>query len=688
MNKRTCVIAIVAILALALAPQTWAQTSGVPGYDIEVYDQATGNNSTSATNGSQVTFVVRIVPSTEATGTCGGTTVHPSACWSLGFTLNWNSAVLSYNTHTVLSGYPGGWAAPTVNTSNPGQFVFGGFTFAGPALASPADVVAVTFDVVGTAGNSTSLTFSGASFGDDQGLAICGTFNNGSVGVPDDYWDAEIDGTLNVVSGPGITVNPTSGLVTTEAGGTDSFTVVLNAAPTADVVIGISSSDTSEGTVSPASLTFTTGNWSTPQTVTVTGVDDAVDDGDIAYTIVTAAATSADPGYNGLDPADVSVTNTDDDTAGITVNPTSGLVTTEAGGTDSFTVVLDTEPTADVTIGLSSSDTSEGTVSPASMTFTAANWNVAQTATVTGVDDAVADGDQAYTIVTAAATSSDANYSGMDPADVAVTNTDDDSPGVTVTPTTVNVAEGGATDSYDVVLNTLPTADVTINITTGGQTTVNPTSLTFTSTNGTTPQTVTVTAVDDAVLEGDHTDTISHTATSGDPDYNNATISDVTANITDNEAAIWLSDDGETPAAGTAADDVVVHEEGATSDTIRVALPVGPTGDVNFTVTSDTQTTVSPTSFTLVDNNQIQDITVTAVDDAIYEGGPGTFHPSSITISATSTDPRFDGASANVTASVEDNEEAPAIPVLGGTGLVLLIGLLTGLGVAILRFRR
>ena len=68
------------------------------------------------------------------------------------------------------------------------------------------------------------------------------------------------------------------------------------------------------------------------------------------------------------------------------------LTTTEAGGTATFTVVLNTQPTADVTIALSSSDTTEGTVSPASLIFTTANWNVAQTVTVTGVDDALVDG--------------------------------------------------------------------------------------------------------------------------------------------------------------------------------------------------------------------------------------------------------------------------------------------------------
>ena len=231
----------------------------------------------------------------------------------------------------------------------------------------------------------------------------------------------------------GITVTPTSGLTTTEAGGTATFTVVLTSRPVADVTIGLSSSDTTEGTVSPSSLIFTSANWNIPQTVTVTGVNDALDDGDIAYSIVTAPATSAG-GYNGVDASDVSVTNTDNDTAGITVNPTAGLSTTEGGGTATFTVVLNTQPTANVTIGLSSSDTTEGTVSPASLTFTNANWNTPQTVTVTGVNDAVVDGNIAYTIVTAPATSSDTNYNGVDPSDVSVTNIDNNTVGIIVNP--------------------------------------------------------------------------------------------------------------------------------------------------------------------------------------------------------------------------------------------------------------
>jgi len=235
-----------------------------------------------------------------------------------------------------------------------------------------------------------------------------------------------VDGKAPAAATPGITVSPTAGLVTTEAGGQDSFDVVLDTLPSADVTIALSSSDTTEGTVSPTSLTFTPTNGTTAQTVTVTGVDDTEVDGDVAYTIVTAVAVSDDTDYNGLNPADVSVTNLDDDAPGITVSPTSGLVTTEAGGQDTFNVVLDTLPSADVTIALSSSDTTEGTVSPTSLTFTPTNGTTAQTVTVTGVDDTEVDGDIAYTIVTGAAVSDDTNYNGLDPADVSVTNTDND----------------------------------------------------------------------------------------------------------------------------------------------------------------------------------------------------------------------------------------------------------------------
>ncbi len=224
----------------------------------------------------------------------------------------------------------------------------------------------------------------------------------------------------------GITINPTFGLLTTQSGGSAAFTVVLNSQPTANVSFGLTSSNTGAGTISASSLTFTPANWNVPQTVTVTGVDDFIDDGDVAYTIITSAATSADPSFNGFDPSDVSVVNQGSHRAGITVTPISGLVTTEAGGTAAFTVVLNSKPLANVTVGLTSSNTAEGTVSSGSLTFTPANWNVPQTVTVTGADDFIVDGNAAYTIVTGKAVSSDPKYSQLDPPDVSVINDDND----------------------------------------------------------------------------------------------------------------------------------------------------------------------------------------------------------------------------------------------------------------------
>jgi len=143
------------------------------------------------------------------------------------------------------------------------------------------------------------------------------------------------------------------------------------------VIVTLSSSDTSEGSAGPGTLTFTPAAWNVPQTVTVTGTNDAIADGPVAYAVQFGAATSADLNFDGLEPADVSVTNTDDgDASGVTVTPGAGTTTSEGGGTATFTVVLTSEPLAEVTITLASSDITEATVSPGALTFTAATWNV------------------------------------------------------------------------------------------------------------------------------------------------------------------------------------------------------------------------------------------------------------------------------------------------------------------------
>jgi len=245
---------------------------------------------------------------------------------------------------------------------------------------------------------------------------------------------------------------------TTEAGGNATFTVVLDTPPLFDVTIGLSSDDGGEGIVSPASVTFTSGNWNIPQTIIVTGVDDYIEDGDQVYNIITSPATSSDVIYNGMDSDNVPVINIDDnDTAGITVSTISGNTTESGGGSLAvFTIVLNSEPTGNVVLGISSSDITEGTVSPASITFTSGDWNVTQNIKVIGFDDVIVDGTQLYDIIIAAATSPDLVYNGIDPDDISMENKDDDSAVLpdlatcTWTENPVNpIVRGGSSDGVD-----------------------------------------------------------------------------------------------------------------------------------------------------------------------------------------------------------------------------------------------
>jgi len=116
-------------------------------------------------------------------------------------------------------------------------------------------------------------------------------------------------------------------------------------------------------------------------------------------------------------------------------------------------------------------------------------------------------------------------------------------PGVILTETggSTDVTEGGATDdTYTVQLAVSPKAgtQVTILITSGRQLGASPSSLTFDDSNWDQPQTVTVTAVDDDVVEGDHMGLITHSASSTDTEdeYHEIPVNPLTATVTDNEA--------------------------------------------------------------------------------------------------------------------------------------------------------
>ena len=231
-------------------------------------------------------------------------------------------------------------------------------------------------------------------------------------------------------------------------------------------------------------------------------------------------------------------------------------------------------------------------------------------------------------------------------------------PGVTITETdnSTEVTEGGATDTYTVVLDSEPSEEVTINFTHDDQVSLtdnegNPIqSLTFDSSNWNVAQTVMVTAVDDAVVEGNHTSTITHTVETYDYDYENIPITNVTVNINDANPGIIITESGGS---------TYIVEDGVT-DTYTVKLSTEPTADVTISIevvdVPDQQSITNRTELTFTPSNgdnpwdTPQSVTITAVNDEQEEG----VHNSTITHIASSEDDNYDGLRTDLTATVSD----------------------------------
>ena len=331
---------------------------------------------------------------------------------------------------------------------------------------------------------------------------------------------------------PAIKVTPATGLVTSESGSDATFDMVLTTQPSDDVTVMLASDNELEGIPALSSVNFTSANWDQAQTVTVNGQNDNVDDGDVAYAIVTGAATSNDADYDGLGANNVALTNLDDDTAGISITPVNALMTSEDGSSMQFTVVLDSQPLENVSIALQSNDLSEATLDKSSLTFTSANGKTPQIVTVTGVDDQIIDGTIAYSIITSASISDDPLYSTINPPDVSANNSDNDSAIVHVNPVTgLITSEIGGSDSFTVRLETFPQDVVTINLSSlalDDEITIAPLVLNFLPGNATSPQIVTVTGVNDDLDDGDIAfQIITSNALSNDLDYANLPVADV-----------------------------------------------------------------------------------------------------------------------------------------------------------------
>ena len=217
-----------------------------------------------------------------------------------------------------------------------------------------------------------------------------------------------------------------------ENGGAATYTVKLASQPSGTVTVSVTSADTNAATVSPASLEFTATDWSTAQTVTVAGVNDDIDNiGDKRNVNINHTASGGGYSVTGA----VAVTLTDDDTRGITRSYAS--LSLPESSAETYTVVLDTEPTDAVTVTVTSDDATAAEVSAdattyaatATLTFTTATWDATQTVTVRGVNDDLDNpGDQRQATLSHAAASDDDRYDGLTGSSitVTVTVTDDD----------------------------------------------------------------------------------------------------------------------------------------------------------------------------------------------------------------------------------------------------------------------
>ena len=334
-----------------------------------------------------------------------------------------------------------------------------------------------------------------------------------------------------------LSVSFLQGAYTVAEGGTQLVTVRLSADPERAVVIPIShtpqngAESPADYSGVPANLTFNSGD--TERTFTFTATDDADDDDDESVRI----------GFGGL-PIGVSTGATDQTTISITDNDhplvtvsfSQATYTVEESGTQTVTVTVRLSADPERTVVIPITAMPQGTTAPAdysrstnSLTFNTGNEE--QTFTFTATNDLIDDDGESVLLgfgtlpprVTAGATAT-------------VSIDDDDGAGVTVSKSGLTIDEGSS-GTYTIKLDSQPTADVTVTIndpTDNTDVKAEPASLTFTSSNWASPQTVTASAAqdEDAVNE---TGTVTHSVSSSDTTYSSASAVDVVVTVTDDD---------------------------------------------------------------------------------------------------------------------------------------------------------
>ena len=215
----------------------------------------------------------------------------------------------------------------------------------------------------------------------------------------------------------------------TEASGTGrtaDYKVKLATQPTATVTVTVASGDTDTATVNKTELSFTTTNWNTEQTVTVTGVDDSIDNNPDRTATISHSASGGD---YGLVSKDLTVTVTDNESSASLSVADANVTEGDSGEADlQFTVTLSTAAGHTVTVDWATSKETGDTATPGT-DYTAGNGTLSfaagdtsKTVTVKVTGDQLDESDETLTL-----TLSNASSASITDATATGTINDDDS---------------------------------------------------------------------------------------------------------------------------------------------------------------------------------------------------------------------------------------------------------------------
>ena len=293
---------------------------------------------------------------------------------------------------------------------------------------------------------------------DRAGIALAHD-ERGAVPFPSLFSGEPAQQVVGVGCGPVVSGTPSA----IDEGGSGTYLVFLARQPTANVTVTINDPlDDTDVTAEPATLTFSSSNWNTPQTVTVSGAEDT-DNLDDTGTI-THAVSSTDTVYHGAVVNNVSIKVTDNDRMDFALtgrDTATGSI--REGDTGTYTIRYLDAPSEDVTVTVvDPMDNTDVTTDPETLLFTTENWNTYQTVTVTVAEDA--DWEDETATVTHFAESEDLAFNRSLNKEVIVNVIDNDKIDVSFASVAHTVAEGSAV-SVTVSLSADPDRTVVIPIT-------------------------------------------------------------------------------------------------------------------------------------------------------------------------------------------------------------------------------